>query len=67
MHRACHCSVERTPTCEMDAILEAIDRSSRVLAVCTGKQVKGRYSAVALRYAQKNNRNIQYIIMSEIY
>ena len=55
-------SVERTPTCELDAMLEAIDRSSRVLAICAGKQATDRNAAVALRYAQKNSRDIQYII-----
>ncbi len=54
-------SVERTPTCELDAMLEAIDRSSRVLAVCAGKRAKDRNSVVALRYAQKNSSDIQSI------
>lgn len=59
-------SRERTPTCELDAMLEAIDRANHVLAVCARDQPQDRTFAVALRYAQKSGHDMQYLIPQEL-
>ena len=59
-------SRERTPTCELDVMLEAIDRADYVLAVCARDQPLDRTFAVALRYAQKSGHDMQYLIPQEL-
>lgn len=54
-------SKERTPTCELDAMLEAIDRADYVLAVSARDQPQDRNYATAVRYAQKNRQRIYFI------
>jgi len=39
----------QTPTCELDAALNAIDKAGIVLAVCTGEQPRDKPFAAALR------------------
>lgn len=51
----------QTPTCELDAALNAIDKTGIVLAVCAGEQPRDKAFAAALRYAQRTGRNVQCI------
>lgn len=60
-------SGERTPTCELDAMLEAVDQASHVLAVEARDQPQDRNYAAALRYAQKIRRDVQRISAPEFY
>ena len=55
-------SVERTPTCELDAMLEAIDRADLVIAVGAREQAQDRNYAAALRYAERIGRDIQSLV-----
>ncbi len=59
-------SRERTPTCKLDAMLEAIDRVDYVLAACARDQPQDRNYATALRYAQKSRRDVQRISAPEL-
>ena len=60
-------SVVRTPTCELDAMLEAVDQADYVLAVCSAEQPQDRNFAAALRYAQKSGREVQVIVPPKLY
>lgn len=59
-------SVERTPTCELDAMLEAIDRADLIIAVGAGEQPQDRNYAAALRYAEKLSRELQILTPPEL-
>ena len=51
----------QSPTCELDAALNAIDKAGIVLAVCAGEQPRDKTFAAALRYAQRTGRSVQCI------
>lgn len=60
-------SRERTSTCELDAMLEAIDRADYVLAISARDQPQDQSYATALRYAQKSGCEIQYVTLPEFH
>lgn len=60
-------SAVRTPTCELDAMLEAVDQADYVLAICAAEQPQDRNFAAALRYAQKSGREVQVIVPPKLY
>ena len=60
-------SVEKTPTCELDAMLEAIDQAETVMAVCSAEEISDVNLATALRYAERTGREIVRILPPEIY
>lgn len=53
----------RTPTCELDAMLEAIDRAGHVIAVGARDQPQDRNYAAALRYVQRIGCNILHVTL----
>lgn len=59
-------SIARTPTCELDTMLEAIDRAGHVLAVCAGEQTQDRDFTASLRYAQKSGRDVLILTPPEL-
>ena len=60
-------STDKTPTCELDAMLEAIDQARTVLAVCSATEIQDINLAAALRYAERTGREIIRILPPEIY
>ena len=60
-------SAVKTPTCELDAILDAIDQAGTVLAVCSAEENGDINLSVALRYAEKIGRGIVYIGKSRYF
>lgn len=60
-------SGDRTPTSELDVMLEAIDRADRVLTVCAREPPRDRNLVTALRYAQKIGRDVQLITPPGLY
>ena len=56
-----------TPTCEIDAMLEAIDQSEVVIAVSSGEEIQDKTFATALRYAEKIGRDITLLTPPKIY
>ena len=65
--KAIYISIERTPTCELDVMLEAIDQADYVLAVDGKDQPQDRNYVTALRYAQKSRHDVQRISAPELY
>lgn len=51
-------SPEKTPTCDVDTMLNAIDQSETVIAVCAGEEFQDKAFAAALRYAERTGRTI---------
>ena len=60
-------STNKTPTCELDAMLEAIDQAGTVLAVCSTEEVQDLNLAAALRYAERTGQEVIHILPPEIY
>ena len=58
---------EQTSTCELDAMLDAIDRAKIVLVVSAGEQPKDKTFAAALRYAGRTGRDMQTITPFKLY
>lgn len=54
-------SIEQLKTCEVDAMLEAIDRADSVLALSAGKQYQDKNFTLAMRYAQHIGKEIYRI------
>ena len=60
-------STGKTPTCELDAMLDAIDQAGTVLAVCNAEEVQDINLAAALQYAERTGREVIRILSPEIY
>ncbi len=54
-------SLYDSPTCELDAMLEAIDASATVLALKSAEKPQSKAFAVALRYAEKMGKEIMLL------
>ena len=56
-----------TPTCEIDAMLEAIDQSGTVIAVCSEEEFQDKLFAAAFRYAERTGRKVMPIRPPKLY
>lgn len=56
-----------TPTCELDAMLEAIDASEIVIAVFGSEEPQDKTFATAVRYAKKMGLEITIVMPPKIY
>lgn len=54
-------SPQKTLTCEIDSMLNAIDQSGTVIAVCASEEFQDKTFATALRYAERMGRSITLI------
>ena len=60
-------SSRKTPTCELDAMLEAIDESGIVIAVCSGEDFQDKAFAAAVRYAERMGLEVTLLTPPKIY
>ena len=60
-------SAAKTPTCEINAMLEAIDQSGTVIAVCAAEEFQDQNFAAAFRYAEKTGRKVTLISPPKLY
>lgn len=54
-------SLYDSPTCELDAMLEAIDASATVLVMKSAEKPQSKAFAVALRYAEKMGKEVMIL------
>lgn len=60
-------STEKTPTCELDAMLEAIDQAGIVIAVCSSEDFQDKAFATAVRYAKRMGLEVTLLTPPKIY
>ena len=56
-----------TPTCEIDAMLEAIDEADLVIAICSGEEFQDKTFATAVRYAKRMDMDVTILTPPKIY
>ena len=60
-------SLHKTPTCELDVMLEAIDHSETIIAVQAKESIQDKTFATAHRYAEHIGRKMQLIMPPALF
>lgn len=60
-------AIEQTPTCDLDAMLDTIDKAGVVLVICAKEVPKDITLATALRYAQRTGTEFQLLTAPNLF